>query len=53
MSMILCDRCNMVIDSDDDPDCFVETGNQRRLHETTILCETCRDKRQAKEEDQQ
>ena len=44
MSMVSCERCDAPIDSDDDPDCFVETGNMRRLHQTTIMCERCRDK---------
>ncbi|MGE0023964.1 MAG: hypothetical protein AB7S70_10080 [Hyphomicrobium sp.] len=45
MSMVTCEDCDAPIDSDDDPGCFVETGNMRRLHETTILCENCREKR--------
>lgn len=46
MSVVICQRCDALIDSDDDPDCFVETGNMRRLHETTILCEPCRERRE-------
>ncbi len=44
MSMIACQRCPTLIDSDDDPECFVEVGNMRRLHKTVILCEACREK---------
>lgn len=52
MSMCTCERCGWLIDSDDDPECFVEVGNMRRLHSTIILCEPCRDLReQALEED--
>lgn len=42
MSMIRCDLCNRLIDSDDDPDCFVE-GNP-----SGCFCERCRE--QAEEE---
>lgn len=44
MSMVICERCDAGIDSDNDPDCFVETGNMRRLHDTTIMCEPCRER---------
>jgi hypothetical protein len=47
MSMTICGGCDAPIDSDDDPDCFVEVGNMRRLHQTIIRCETCRDQMQA------
>jgi len=43
MSMVLCSRCDAFVDSDDDPECFVEVGNMRRLHKTIVLCEACRD----------
>jgi len=51
MSMIVCERCDRYIDSDDDPDCFVEVGNMRRLHQTKVLCEFCRDKLEQEEPD--
>jgi len=41
--MIVCEYCAFFIDSDDDPDCFVEVGNMRRLHQTKIMCERYRD----------
>lgn len=44
MSMCICDKCGDPIDSDNDPDCFVEVGNMRRMHKTEIICEACRDK---------
>lgn len=50
MSMVLCADCSSLFDSDDDPECFVETGNMRRLHQTTILCSFCRDARIEREE---
>lgn len=50
MSVIRCEGCSRLIDSDFDLECFVETGNMRRLHETVVLCESCRDKRAAEDE---
>jgi hypothetical protein len=44
MSIVICERCGAWIDSDFDPDCFVEIGNMRRLHGTIVLCEPCRDR---------
>lgn len=29
-----------------DCDCFVEVGNMRRLHQTKVLCERCRERRE-------
>ena len=43
MSMVICEDCDRLFDSDDDPDCFIEVGNMRRLHKTKILCESCRE----------
>jgi hypothetical protein len=45
MSMVCCEKCGHLIDSDEDGDCFVEVGNMRRLHKTIILCESCREDR--------
>lgn len=51
MSMIRCEGssngCCELIDSDADPECFVEVGNMRRLHSTKVLCVACRDEREA------
>ena len=44
MSMCICSECSRLIDSDDDPDVFVEVGNMRRLHTTKIMCEPCRER---------
>ena len=38
MSMIRCDECERLIDSDDDPDCFIDTSPTT----TVSLCERCR-----------
>lgn len=43
MSMVCCEKCARLIDSDVDSDCFVEIGNMRRLHGTVIWCEWCRE----------
>lgn len=42
MSMCQCEKCDAYIDSDDDPDCFIEdlTGY---LGRDRIICETCRE----------
>jgi hypothetical protein len=50
MSMIACDGCNAFIDSDADPFCFVELGNQRRLHAEVVWCESCRERKLTEEE---
>ena len=46
MSMVTCWDCDAIFDSDDDPDCFVEIGNMRRMTQTLILCENCRGRRE-------
>lgn len=42
MSVCTCDRCDRYIDSDNDPDCFIE--NPYDSKDTTILCEPCRER---------
>lgn len=44
MSMVHCDGCESYIDSDEDPDCFVEVGNMKRLHKEVVWCGSCREK---------
>ncbi len=44
MSMIRCEDCSRLIDSDDDPDCFVYVGNYKRLHDDKVMCEPCRER---------
>lgn len=36
MSMICCDQCGAFIDSDDDPECFLENPD-------AVYCESCRE----------
>lgn len=50
MSMIACQGCGQIVNSDNDPDCFVEVGNMRRYHETRVYCEACRERRQAEQD---
>jgi len=56
MSMIRCEGhsglCIDLIDSDADPDCFVEVGNMRRMDRTLVLCHACRDHREERELDE-
>ena len=42
MSLISCDDCTSIIDSDEDPDCFLEVG---KYPEDIVLCQWCREKR--------
>lgn len=44
MSMVICEHCDALIDSDDDPHCFVEVGNMRRQTHTEIICDNCRER---------
>lgn len=44
MSIVLCETCDRLIDSDEDPDCFVEIGNMRRLVYTEVMCASCRER---------
>ena len=44
MSMVICETCDRLIDSDDDLDCFIEVGNMKRWHKTEVMCEVCREK---------
>ena len=46
MSLDRCHDCERLVDTDDDPECYVEVGNMRRLHKTICLCEFCRDERE-------
>ena len=45
MSMCMCERCDKMIDSDDDPECFIDAPE--REFGTIILCEWCRNDREA------
>ena len=44
MNMIRCDKCSLVVDSDDAPECFCEviTYGDDGATETVVMCETCR-----------
>jgi len=50
MSMICCEACDRLIDSDMDVDCFVEVGNMKRLHKEVVWCEWCREEKMTEEE---
>ncbi len=52
MSMVMCERCDRFIDSDDDPDCFVENPGLPGAMGDEVLCEWCREKREAEQEAQ-
>lgn len=42
MSMIRCEDCRAIIDSDDDPDCFVSFQRTAEDEHTTVRCQACR-----------
>ncbi len=42
MSMIVCDRCDRYINSDDDPDCFVSVTKKMQTVHEEVMCEPCR-----------
>lgn len=42
MSICTCEHCDTLIDSDDDPGCFVENPYDSR--DVTTLCEICRER---------
>lgn len=49
MSMVMCERCDRMIDSDDDPDCFCEAPDYmpadfRKAVGTEVVCEPCRER---------
>ncbi len=50
MSIIACDGCSDFIDSDADPFCFVELGDQRRLPAEVVWCEPCREEKLTEDE---
>jgi len=41
MSMVICDKCNALVDSDFDTDCFIEHLGTK--FPDTIACERCRE----------
>lgn len=43
MSVYTCDKCGDAIDSDFDPDCFVEDSGNPAFGSWKIVCESCRD----------
>lgn len=43
MSMIKCYSCAEIFCTDDDPECWVEIGNMRRMTTTEAVCQRCRD----------
>jgi len=52
MSMIRCDGCDRVFDSDYDCDCFVEVGNMRAQTKDVVWCQPCRERQEQDQERQ-
>ena len=44
MSIDTCAHCDRYIDTDSDCECYIEVGNMRRMNATICLCEPCREK---------
>lgn len=59
MSMIVCDVCDRLIDSDDDPECFhtppdyLPLTNAQRVAATVVMCEPCRESAWQKQQEQE
>jgi hypothetical protein len=52
MSMIFCQGCDCLIDSDDDPECFVPDPRQSlKPYPDLVLCESCRERREMEAEE--
>ena len=50
MSITVCEHCGDLVDSDDDPDCFVqEWAHPKNAGGMEVICETCRDELEIKE----
>lgn len=47
MSVLRCTRCSALIDSDDDPACFVENPGLPGSMGDQVLCEPCRDREES------
>jgi len=55
MSWVTCQDCGMFVNSDCDPDVFLEVGNWipgKGGYKTEIVCEHCREEREAEAEKQ-
>lgn len=54
MSYVRCVDCDIVFNSDNDPDCFCDIGDLTPLGyvNAVILCEDCRNNREAEQDKQ-
>jgi hypothetical protein len=43
MSWDRCKNCDRPVNTDDDPDCYIEVGNMRKQTTTECICEPCRE----------
>lgn len=53
MSVDRCARCGDLVDTDDEPEAYVEVGNMRAQTETLCLCRNCRERHEEELESQQ
>lgn len=55
VSITTCERCDRFVDSDDDPECFVEiieVGPDGEHKHDAVLCEPCREKTLVRHDDE-
>ena len=50
MSWMKCHDCEHLVDTDADPDCWIEIGNMRRMTEDVAVCLSCRDAREMEDD---
>lgn len=43
MSIDRCGKCSALVDTDDEPESYVEVGNMRSQTETVCMCRNCRE----------
>lgn len=44
MSVDRCSRCSDLVDTDDEPEAYVEVGNMRTQTQTVCMCRNCRER---------
>jgi hypothetical protein len=49
MSVDRCSRCSSRVDTDDEPEAYVEVGNMRQTM-TICLCRSCRERHEEEQE---
>lgn len=50
MSIDRCHDCSTLVDTDDEPEAYIEIGNMRRMTWTICVCRPCRERREDQDE---